>query len=89
MSILAQSCWALQTPSGKKAVDDTYRDHDVIFAFGRYLVSNRGPVFRVRDGVPLSRYDRAVFYIPKVPKGYVDYPHRQQYIHAAAKVQTL
>ena len=43
-------------------------------------------VFRVKESVPLTKYDRSVFYTPKTPVGYVDYPHSQQYLKAMAKV---
>lgn len=74
----------LTPPSAREAVDETFKDYDVIIAFGRYFVSNPDLVFRVREGVPLTAYDRAVFYTPKLPAGYIDYPHSAQYLHAAA-----
>ncbi|PVH95090.1 FMN-linked oxidoreductase [Periconia macrospinosa] len=71
--------------SAKQAVDETFKDYEVIIAFGRYFVPNPDLVFRVREGVPLAGYDRSVFYTPKLPKGYIDYPFSQQYLEAAAK----
>jgi NADPH2 dehydrogenase len=41
-------------------------------------------VYRVREGLPLAGYDRKVFYTPKEPKGYIDYPLSQQYLQKAA-----
>ncbi|KAF3043613.1 hypothetical protein E8E11_008387 [Didymella keratinophila] len=70
--------------SARQTVGDAYEKHNVIIAFGRYFVSNPDLVFRVREGVPLTGYDRSVFYTPKLPKGYIDYPHCQQYLQAAA-----
>lgn len=70
--------------SAKKAADEIYKDFDVIIAFGRYFVANPDLVFRVREGVPLVRYDRAVFYTPKEPKGYIDYEFSKQYLEAMA-----
>ncbi|KAF1916019.1 hypothetical protein BDU57DRAFT_448480 [Ampelomyces quisqualis] len=70
--------------SANQAIETTYKDHDVIIAFGRYFVANPDLVFRVREGVPLVRYDRAVFYTPKEAKGYIDYPFSQQYMDAIA-----
>lgn len=72
-----------QPLSAKHALDETFREYDVVVAFGRYFVSNPDLVFRVREGVPLAGYDRAVFYTPGLPKGYIDYPHSQQYLQAA------
>jgi NADPH2 dehydrogenase len=70
--------------SAKQAVDETYKDYDVIIAFGRYFVANPDLVFRVKEGVPLVQYDRTVFYTPKEAKGYIDYPFSQQYLETMA-----
>ncbi|KAL6155432.1 hypothetical protein ACJQWK_05034 [Exserohilum turcicum] len=72
--------------SARQAVDETYKPYDVIIAFGRYFVANPDLVFRVKESVPLTKYDRSVFYTPKTPVGYVDYPHSQQYLQTMAKV---
>ncbi|KAJ4982719.1 NADPH2 dehydrogenase [Stagonosporopsis vannaccii] len=69
--------------SARDVVDDTYKDHDVIVAFGRYFVANPDLVFRVKERVPLTGYDRGVFYTPKVATGYVDYPHSEQFLQSA------
>lgn len=66
--------------SAKEAADKTYKDYDVVIVFGRYFVANPDLVFRVREGVPLVKYDRSVFYTPKEVKGYTDYPVSQQYL---------
>lgn len=71
--------------SARYTVEETYKDYDVIVAFGRYFVANPDLVFRVKEGIALSGYDRAVFYTPKVLKGYIDYPYSQQYLQTAAK----
>jgi NADPH2 dehydrogenase len=70
--------------SAKQTADETYKDFDVIIAFGRYFVANPDLVFRVKHEVPLVKYDRAVFYTPKEPKGYIDYAFSQQYLEARA-----
>jgi NADPH2 dehydrogenase len=70
--------------SAKNTVDDTYKNHDVIIAFGRYFVANPDLVFRVKEGIPLLRYDRAVFYTPKEPKGYIDYEFSKQFLEVTA-----
>jgi NADPH2 dehydrogenase len=87
--------WANATPimlaggflpeSAKQTVDETYKDYDIMIAFGRYFVPNPDLVFRIKESVPLVKYDRSVFYTPKTPVGYIDYPHSQQYLEAAAK----
>jgi NADPH2 dehydrogenase len=71
--------------SAVQTVDEMYQEYDVVIAFGRYFVANPDLVFRVREGIPLSDYDRAVFYTPKVSKGYIDYPHSQQFLRIAVE----
>lgn len=66
--------------SAKQAVNETYKDHDVVIVFGRYFVANPDLVFRVKEGLQLTEYDRAVFYTPKDPKGYLDYPLSPQFV---------
>lgn len=70
--------------SAKQAVDEKYKDYDVITVFGRYFVTNPDLVYRVKEGLPLAAYDRKVFYTPKEPKGYIDYPLSQQYQQTVA-----
>lgn len=72
--------------SAEHSVEITYQNFDIIIAFGRYFVANPDLVFRVREGLPLSGYDRAVFYTPKEPIGYIDYAHSDQFLQAAAKM---
>ncbi|KAB5570123.1 hypothetical protein GE09DRAFT_696730 [Coniochaeta sp. 2T2.1] len=60
--------------SARGVVDQTYKDYDVIVVFGRHFIANPDLVFRLRNGVALNKYDRPTFYLPKVPKGYIDYP---------------
>jgi NADPH2 dehydrogenase len=70
--------------SAKTTADETYKNYDVIIAFGRYFVANPDLVFRVKEGVPLVQYDRSVFYTPGEPKGYIDYEFSKQYLEATA-----
>lgn len=71
--------------SARLAVDNTYKDDEVIIAFGRYFVANPDLAFRIKEAVPLAAYDRTVFYTPKASKGYVDYPHSEQFLQTAVK----
>ena len=66
--------------SAKTAVDDTYKDYQVLIAFGRYFVANPDLVFRLKTGVDLEKYDRTYFYTPKLAKGYTDYSFSQQFL---------
>lgn len=69
--------------SARLAVDTTYKDQDMVIVFGRYFVTNPDLVYRVKEGFPLAKYDRSVFYTPKDPKGYIDYPASPQYVETA------
>lgn len=62
-----------------RAVDEAWRDFDVVVAFGRYFVSNPDLVFRLREGVEFAPYDRSTFYTPKKPEGYIDIPNSDRY----------
>ncbi|KAM0716416.1 hypothetical protein Q7P37_007861 [Cladosporium fusiforme] len=59
--------------SARNTVDKTYGNYDVVMVFGRYFVANPDLVFRVKEGLELTAYDRSVFYTPKEPRGYIDY----------------
>ncbi|KAM5344190.1 hypothetical protein ACJ41O_012727 [Fusarium nematophilum] len=62
-----------------QAVDQQYRKWDIVAAFGRYFISNPDLVFRVKNGVPLTPYDRATFYINKSNTGYNDYAFSEEF----------
>lgn len=59
--------------SAKEAVEKEYKGHEVIIAFGRPFISNPDLPFRVQKGIPFRPYEREHFYVPKEPKGYIDY----------------
>lgn len=60
-----------ETNSGTKLLDD---GADAV-AFGRYFISNPDLPRRLKEGLPLNKYDRATFYGASPPeKGYTDYP---------------
>jgi NADPH2 dehydrogenase len=69
----------------KQVVQETYKAYDVLIAFGKYFVANPDLVFRVKEDVPLVKYDRAVFYTSKTHVGSIDYPNSRQYLDAMAK----
>ncbi|KAM0544361.1 hypothetical protein ACHAPJ_011897 [Fusarium lateritium] len=66
-----------------EAVDRSYKKWDVIVAFGRWFISNPDLVFRVKNGVPLTPYQRETFYTAKSPVGYNDYPFSQGFVEAS------
>lgn len=52
-------------------------DPKVVIAFGRYFISNPDLVRRLRDNLPLAKYDRSTFYTQDA-KGYTDYPNYEE-----------
>lgn len=48
-------------------------DNEIV-AFGRHFISNPDLPLRIREGMPLTPYDRSTFYTAESPKGYTDYP---------------
>lgn len=65
--------------SALEAADEQYKDKDIIIVFGRYFISTPDLVYRIREGIDLTPYDRDTFYAPKQAKGYTDYPYSEKY----------
>ena len=42
--------------------------------FGRHFLANPDLVQRIKNSLPLNKYDRASFYTPEAAEGYFDYP---------------
>jgi len=47
-------------------------------AFGRWYLANPDLPFRILNGLPLNKYNRATFYVPGAAEGYTDYPTFEQ-----------
>jgi N-ethylmaleimide reductase len=62
------------TPASAEAVV-TFGDADLV-AFGRHFISNPDLPERIRQDLPLTRYDRSTFYGGDA-RGYTDYPAAQ------------
>lgn len=68
------------TPSEACKLVDDHPDKDVVVVFGRYFISNPDLVYRIKEGLELSAYDRQTFYNNMSAMGYVDYPFSKEYI---------
>lgn len=67
--------------SAKRAVEDEYKEYNnVLVVFGRYFISNPDLVYRVKEGLPLARWDRSTFYVKESEKGYTDYPYSVEFL---------
>ncbi|TIA40068.1 NADH:flavin oxidoreductase/NADH oxidase family protein [Aureobasidium pullulans] len=65
--------------SARESVDEVYKDSDVVIVFGRYFISNPDLVFKIKNGIELTGYDRSTFYATQDPHGYIDYPYCAEY----------
>lgn len=62
------------------AVEEHYKKWDVIIGFGRYFISNPDLVYRIKKGIPLTKYNRPTFYLNKQWEGYNDYAFSEEYL---------
>ncbi|OOF89981.1 hypothetical protein ASPCADRAFT_212322 [Aspergillus carbonarius ITEM 5010] len=65
--------------SAKEAVDVHYKDLDVVVGIGRPWTANPDLPFKIQHNIPLRPYQREVFYLPKDPKGYLDYEFSEEF----------
>ncbi|KAK8110604.1 uncharacterized protein PG998_007061 [Apiospora kogelbergensis] len=68
-----------QAANAQKLVDEEHPDKDIVVTFGRYFISNPDLVYRIREGLELSAYDRSTFYTD-LAAGYVDYQASPEYL---------
>jgi NADPH2 dehydrogenase len=72
--------------SAKKAVDVEFKGHDVAIVFGRYFISNPDLVFRLKEGIEFTPYDREKFYNKKQEDGYTSWKFSQEFEAQTAKL---
>jgi NADPH2 dehydrogenase len=63
----------------KEAVDGKYLDKDVLIAFGRPFIANPDLPFRIKRGIPFTKYIRELFYEVLRPEGYTDYKFSKEF----------
>ncbi|KAF4832287.1 Chanoclavine-I aldehyde reductase fgaOx3 [Colletotrichum tropicale] len=63
------------TPESARQVTEHWasQKRDILVAFGRSYISTPDLPFRIREGIPLTPYDRRAFYDVGSAKGYADY----------------
>jgi NADPH2 dehydrogenase len=64
----------------QQAVEHKYKGKDVVIVFGRYFISNPDLIYRIKNDIPFTNFLRKVFYTPKSPEGYIDYPFSQEFL---------
>lgn len=65
--------------SAEKAIATHEPAHRVAVAFGRQFIANPDLPYRFAKDLPLNKYHRDTFYIPKSPVGYIDYPFSEDF----------
>lgn len=65
--------------SAVKAVDEDYKDGNVMVAFGKPYISNPDLPFRVKEGIPFQPLDPATMYAQS-PEGYIDYKSSEEFL---------
>lgn len=63
----------------RRTTDEKYKGKDILIAFGRYFTSNPDLVYRIREGVALTKYNRETFYEVKSPHGYANWPFSAEF----------
>ncbi len=72
-----------QLPDAVKLVDEEYASKDIVVMFGRYFIANPDLVYRIQQGLELTKYSRDTFYTNKAV-GYTDYSFSAEYLSSAA-----
>jgi len=72
--------------SAKRAVDEEYKGKDVAIVFGRYFISNPDLVFRLKEGIAFTPYDREKFYNKKQKDGYITWKFSKEFEAQASKI---
>ncbi|TID24319.1 NADH:flavin oxidoreductase/NADH oxidase family protein [Venturia nashicola] len=92
----AFNAWGKQSPiflaggfkpkEAYETVDGELKDQDVCIVFGRYWISNPDLVFRIREGIEFTKYDRNTFYKAKSVEGYTDYAFSKEWEEKGGKL---
>jgi len=67
------------TAESAKAAVDEFPGVDVVVVFGRHFIPNPDLPFRIKEGLPLTKYDRNTFYNAKEERGYIDWPFSKEF----------
>jgi NADPH2 dehydrogenase len=70
----------LNSQSAQKAVDKTYKNYKLAVMFGLQWTRNPDLPFRIKQNIPLVKYDRPTFYTPKKSKDYNDWEFRDEFL---------
>lgn len=62
-----------------KAADEKHANRDVAIVFGRHFIANPDLVFRIREKLAFTPYDRTLFYNKKEARGYTTWPFSKEW----------
>lgn len=79
---------AYQPETAALALENQYKDWDVLVAFGRHFIANPDLVFRIRNEIHLNKYNRSTFYVFMSEVGYNDYPFSEEYLKTRSEALT-
>ncbi|KAL5347128.1 hypothetical protein ACLOAV_007435 [Pseudogymnoascus australis] len=65
--------------SAKEVVKE-YEGFKLVVVFGRHFIANPDLVFRIRENVALTPYNRNTFYNAMQEEGYTDYPFSKEFL---------
>ncbi|KAM3077338.1 hypothetical protein ACMFMG_006688 [Clarireedia jacksonii] len=65
--------------TAKNAVDEVHKGKDVVIVFGRHFISNPDLVYRIKEGIELTPYDRNLFYNAKEERGYTTWGFSKEF----------
>lgn len=57
-----------------------YPSKDIVVMYGRYFIANPDLVYKIKEGLQLTRYKRETFYTAYEASGYIDYPFSAQFL---------
>jgi NADPH2 dehydrogenase len=69
----------LTPDTAKEVVDEVYKGKDVVAVFGRHFIANPDLVYRVKEGIEFTPYDRNLFYNAKEEKGYTTWAFSKEF----------
>lgn len=75
-----------KTDSAYRAVDEEYKDKDIAVVFGRYFITNPDLVFRVKNRLEFTPYDRNKFYNKKQEDGYITWAFSKEFEAQSSKL---
>ena len=74
--------------SAYKAVDEEHKVSDVAIVFGRWFTSNPDLVFRLKNRLELTQYDRSKLYNPKEEDGYTTWSFSEEFERSGLREAT-